>query len=179
MCQTHRIVLDTISVCVLVSQSCLTLCDPMDCSPSGSSVHGILQAITLEWVAIPFSRGSSRPRDRTLVSTLQATSLPKCFINNCCQYHDYYVVNTCKSNYLMSWWGPGFQRYHPLLTSPLYNSIHMPFKNVHSASWSLLLFSRKKHQHNVNEIQYYWVCLFKTTPLLSINILMNRIYCCL
>ena len=37
--------------------------DPMDCSPPGSSVHGILQARTLEWIAIPFSRGSSRPRD--------------------------------------------------------------------------------------------------------------------
>ena len=40
-----------------VAQSCLTLCDPMDCSAPGSSVHGILQARTLEWVAIPFSRG--------------------------------------------------------------------------------------------------------------------------
>ena len=42
-------------VCVLVTQLCLTLCDPMDCSPPGSSVHGILQARILEWVAIPFS----------------------------------------------------------------------------------------------------------------------------
>ena len=50
-----------------VAQSCPTLCDPMDCSPPGSSVHGILQARTLEWVAIPSSRGSSRPRDQTKV----------------------------------------------------------------------------------------------------------------
>ena len=42
-----------------VTQSCPTLCDPMDCSPPGSSVHGILQARILEWVAISFSRGSS------------------------------------------------------------------------------------------------------------------------
>ena len=42
-----------------VTQSCLTLCDPMDCSLPGSSVHGILQATILEWVAISFSRGSS------------------------------------------------------------------------------------------------------------------------
>ena len=42
---------------MLVSQSCLTLCDPMDCSPPGSSVHGILQARILEWVAILFFRG--------------------------------------------------------------------------------------------------------------------------
>ena len=46
----------------------VALCDPMDCSPPGSSVHGILQARILEWVAIPFSRGSSQPRDRTPVS---------------------------------------------------------------------------------------------------------------
>ena len=51
-----------------VAQSCLTLCDSMDCSPPGSSVHGILQARILEWVAISFSRGSSRPRDWTQVS---------------------------------------------------------------------------------------------------------------
>ena len=48
---------------------CPTLCNPMDkCSPPGSSVHGILQARMLEWVAISFSRGSSRPRDQTQVS---------------------------------------------------------------------------------------------------------------
>ena len=46
---------------------CLTLCDPMDCSPPGSSIHGIFQARILEWVAISFSRGSSQPRDRTQV----------------------------------------------------------------------------------------------------------------
>ena len=51
-----------------VTQSCPTLCDPMDCSLPHSSVHGIFQARVLEWVAISFSRGSSRPRDRTGVS---------------------------------------------------------------------------------------------------------------
>ena len=49
-------------------QLCLTLCNPMDCSPPDSSVHGILQARILEWVAIFFSRGSSWPRDRTQIS---------------------------------------------------------------------------------------------------------------
>ena len=44
-------------------QSCPTLCDPMDCRPPGSSVHGILQARILEWVATPSSKGSSQPRD--------------------------------------------------------------------------------------------------------------------
>ena len=53
-----------------VTQSCPTLCDPVDCSLPGSSVQGILQARVLEWVAISFSRGSSRPRDRTQVSCI-------------------------------------------------------------------------------------------------------------
>ena len=65
-----------------VAQSCLTVCDPVDCSLPGSSVHGVLQARILEWVAFSFSRGSSRPRDQTHVSCLlrllhwQADPLP-------------------------------------------------------------------------------------------------------
>ena len=61
------------------AQSCLTLCDPMDCSPPGSSVLGISQTRTLEWVAISSSRGSSWPRHWTRTSVapvLQADSLP-------------------------------------------------------------------------------------------------------
>ena len=57
-------------VCVLVAQSCLTLCDLMDCSPPGSSVHGFLWAGILEWVAISFSRSSSLPRGGTYVSCI-------------------------------------------------------------------------------------------------------------
>ena len=53
-----------------VAQYCPTLCDPIDCSLPGSSVHGILQARILEWVAISFSRGSSWPRYRTQVSCI-------------------------------------------------------------------------------------------------------------
>ena len=49
----------TRKVKALVTQSYLTFCNPMDCSPPGSSVHGILQARTLEWIAVPFSKGSS------------------------------------------------------------------------------------------------------------------------
>ena len=52
-------------------QSCLTLCDSMDCSPPGSSVHGILQARILEWVAMSFSRGSSWPSDWTCISCIR------------------------------------------------------------------------------------------------------------
>ena len=56
-------------VCVcLVAHLCPTFCDPVDCNQPGSSVHGILQARILEWVAFSFSRGSSWSRDRTRVS---------------------------------------------------------------------------------------------------------------
>ena len=54
----------------MVAQSCLTLCNPTDCSPPGSSVRGILQARRLEWVAILFSKGSSPPRDQTQTSCI-------------------------------------------------------------------------------------------------------------
>ena len=49
----------------LVAQLCLTLREPMGCTPAGSSVHRISQARIMQWVVIPFSRRSSRPRDRT------------------------------------------------------------------------------------------------------------------
>ena len=61
---------------VLVTQLCLTLGDPMDCGLQGSSVHGILQARILEWVAIPFFRGSSWPRDEPGSPASQADFLP-------------------------------------------------------------------------------------------------------
>ena len=55
-------------MCAELFQSCLTLCNLMDCSPPGSSVLGILQAKILEWVAVPFSRGFFQPRNQTQVS---------------------------------------------------------------------------------------------------------------
>ena len=63
-------------------QSCPILCDPMDCSPPGSSVHGILQARILEWVAMSSSRGSSQIRDQNCISCISRQ------INIiCCQLH--------------------------------------------------------------------------------------------
>ena len=56
---------------MLVAQLCWTLCDPVDCSPPGFSVHELLQARILEWVAIPFSRGPFPPRDQTWVSCIE------------------------------------------------------------------------------------------------------------
>ena len=67
LCATIR---ESVKWKVKVIQSCLTLCNHMNCSPPGSSVHGILQATILEWVVVPFSRGSSQPRDWTQVSCI-------------------------------------------------------------------------------------------------------------
>ena len=68
-------VLCSMRVCLIVMKVLVihwrpALCDPVDCSPLGSTVHGILQARVLEWVAIPFFRVSSQPRDRTWVSRI-------------------------------------------------------------------------------------------------------------
>ena len=62
-------VVSTLNMCS-VAQSCLTLCDSLDCSPPGPSVYGTFQARTLEWVAISFSRGSSWPSDQSHVSCI-------------------------------------------------------------------------------------------------------------
>ena len=59
--------------CCAHAQSCLTLCDPLDWSPPGSSVHGIFEARILEWASISYSRGSSQPRDPTYTSCVSCT----------------------------------------------------------------------------------------------------------
>ena len=61
-------------VVVVQLLSHVQFCDPIDCSSPGSSVHGISQAIILQWVAISFSRGASQPRDRTLISCVSCTA---------------------------------------------------------------------------------------------------------
>ena len=63
-------------ICVLVAQSHPTLCDPMDYNALGSSVHGIFKARILEWVVIPFSRGSSNLETESGSPALQADSSP-------------------------------------------------------------------------------------------------------
>ena len=73
--QTPRKTVKTAQTRVLVAQFCLNLCNPSDCSPPGSSVHGILQARILEWVAIPFSWDLPNPGIKPRSPTLQADSL--------------------------------------------------------------------------------------------------------
>ena len=69
---------------VLITQSCLILCEPMDCSPPGSSVHGNLQARILASAAFSFSRRSSRPRDRACVSCMAGRFLTDWATRNQC-----------------------------------------------------------------------------------------------
>ena len=101
-------VLGTVSmhVCAKSLQSCPAVCDPMDCSPPGSSVHGILQVRILEWVAMPSSRGSSPPRDRTHVSYVylhwQADSLPLALPGKpftCCTHHISFLPQSLWDSY--------------------------------------------------------------------------------
>ena len=89
-------------VCVYVcsvAQLCLNLCDPIDCSPPGSSVHGIFQARILEWVDISYSRGSSQPRNCAYVSCVSCTGrriLHYCTLSHCIQgKHCFRHTNPC------------------------------------------------------------------------------------
>ena len=97
---------------------CLTLFDPMDCSPPGSSIHGIFQARILEWVAIPFSRGSSQPRDRTWVF---------CIVGRCFTVSQLVKKSACSAEDLGSIPGlgksPGEGKGRPLQYSGLENSM--------------------------------------------------------
>ena len=76
LCFFLPIFLSSFCVCLLVTRSCPTLCDPMDCTQPGSSVHGILQARILEWVAISSSRDLPNPGIEPRSPVLQVNSLP-------------------------------------------------------------------------------------------------------
>ena len=86
------LIMPDLCVCVWITQLCLTLCDTMNCSPPGSSVHGILQARILEWVAISFSRGSSRPRDWTQVSCIAGRFFTIWASSNCLLSKSEYII---------------------------------------------------------------------------------------
>ena len=77
---------------MLVTQSCPILCNPIRCRPLGSSVHGILQARILKWVAIPFSRGSSWPRDQAWVSHTAGEFFTVWGTRGAHEYHSVYSI---------------------------------------------------------------------------------------
>ena len=71
----HEVSKNISSIKCYFAQSCPTLCDPMDCNPPVSSVHGVLQARVLRWVAVPFFKGSSQPGMESRFPALQTDSL--------------------------------------------------------------------------------------------------------
>ena len=87
-----------------VAQSCPTLCDPVDCSPPDSSIHGILQARILEWVAIFFSRESSQPRDRTQVSHIAGRRFNLWATREALYSDDTTLIAECKKELKGLWW---------------------------------------------------------------------------
>ena len=122
-------------MCAKPLQSCPTLCDPMDCSPPGSSVHGILQARILGWVAFPFSRGSSQPRDRTQVShiagrffTSWATREALLLGKGCIIYFTMYLIFRFLLSLLKLWWNT-CKIYHPNFLKSI-----VQWREVHSPS---------------------------------------------
>ena len=90
-----------------VTQSCQTLCNPMDCSLPGFSDHGIFQARVLEWIAISFSWGSSRPRDLTQVSRIVGRRFTKGNAKECSNYRTIALISHA-SKVMLKFSRPGF-----------------------------------------------------------------------
>ena len=118
---------------MLVAQSCPALCNPMDCSPKGSSVHRILQERILEWVDMPSSRGSSWPRDWTQVSSM-ADRLVTIWATR--EAHIPHYLSYC-------WWAfELFPVWGLLLIVPLWSYLHI-FLCVHMYVCTIELLSHK------------------------------------
>ena len=125
-------------------QSCPTLCDPKGCNLLGSSVHGILQAGILEWVAMPFSRGPSPPRDRTQVSftaggffIVKWSIIYKNFESLCC-IPEANIVTQLFSFYLFFLnYYYYYLLYNIVLVLP-YINMHLPWVHTCSQSWTPL-----------------------------------------
>ena len=120
-----------VCVCVLAAQSCPTLCDPMDCSPPGFSVHGILQARIQEWIAIPFSRGTFPPRDQILVScitgrffTIWATEKSQVYTEPLFEF-----PQSCSKFLLAIYFAYGNVSFH--VTLSIHFTLSSPLPNVH------------------------------------------------
>jgi len=137
----HPITLSSFCCC-LVTKLCLTLCNPMDCSSPGSSIHGISQAMMLEWVAISFPRVSSWPKDRTWVSCIAGgvfTTEPPLIPNNSVQFQ-----RETAAKVQVSVWIIVCLHMHEV------RSVHM------SVSMSLCICSCV--------FEYIWVCVYELCP---------------
>ena len=115
---------------MLVAQSCLTLCDPISHRPPGSSVHGILQARMLKWVAIPFSRGSSRPRDQTQFSLIAGK-----YFTTWATREALYLSNYCQNSSLGRLPWPDHSLFYVLVAQLVKNLPAVQETWAHSLGW--------------------------------------------
>ena len=135
-----------------VAQSCLTLCDPMDFSLPGSSVHAILQAGILEWLAMPFLRGCSQTRDQTWASwiacrffTIWVTrEAPYVSVCLCVYVCIYIYAQSCPA------------LYNPMYCSPPGSSVH-GILQAQILEWVSIPFSRESGSLLGRQILYHWV----------------------
>ena len=139
-------------MCAHSLQSYLTLCDPMDCSPPGSSVLGILQARILEWGAMPSSRGSARSRGQTHVSYVSC-------IGRQVLYHSCHLGSQCKAQVLFIQ-DPSLRTRpscgcHPLLDT-LWGELGLP---AHTSTQYILIQHKLLSSTN-NSLRYVWEAFF-------------------
>ena len=123
-------------------QLCPTLCDPIDCNPPDSSVHGILQARILEWVAISYSRGSSRPRDQTQISYISC-------IGSQVLYHYCYLASPFLSMLTTL-----------VISSVLISLLYMPSHNFTTCKFCISI-SHFYLKLWTFTIEAYWICSFR------------------
>ena len=131
--QFIHLVLYSLCFC-LVAKLCPTLCNPVDCNPPDSSVHGISQARTLEWVAMPFSRASSQPRDQTQVSCIAGRFLTTWTTSKPCTF--YAVVSLLSHVQLFC---------NPMDCNPPDSSVH-GISQARILEWVAISFSRGSSQ---------------------------------
>ena len=160
------------------AQLCPMLCDPMDCSPPGSSVHGIFQARILEWVAIPFSRGSSRSRGQTWIGRWFFTTeppgkppTPPCWASPSELLADYthclWAVISWKECFGFFSWTVGLSSWLKIFSKPwckqicCHPSITVPFTE-HRQSWLSMILGNPRlfgmlKEHGLQLIATNWI----------------------
>ena len=127
----------------LIAQLCLTLCNPVDCSPPGSSVHGILQARILKWVTIPFSRGSSRSRHWTLVSCIAGGFFTLSHLGTSILKHYPWLINSLLSHNNPLGWRSELGKSKDTL--PDYENLYQ----FHVSMYNFILINWSVHFHTV------------------------------
>ena len=147
-------------VCVRsVAKLCLTLCDPMDYSPPGSSAHGLFQARVLQWAAISSSRGSSQPRDWTHVSCISCTVRQILDHWATWEAHSTLTLQQKADKNTPEWvWPDSNKTFYPDTTMEISSNFHLawniillifkPFSNVKTA------FSSRASQNQVSDCQW-------------------------